>query len=344
MGNQESSLTNRDATHQKLMSSILKGISDTPLVLKGGTSLLLAYGLDRFSEDLDFDSPIKLNLESRIKHSVPKGIELIGIDSLKDTSTVTRYRVRYQSEYGARSLKLEISYRTPTPESEIRIIRGFKVASLRRIIDQKLNAAHDGEDVRSKVRDLFDLDFIARQFPVIFTPELSLRLKHFAEDPDVLVSRYRADYEEDDLVLDTVDLEHIALNLHYAINNIIEFNSVIEQRVNDFSKLNDPTGSAYLFWNIANKAIKISKDSNGDIYEADWKLAEKATIIESIGMHGKNPDDVANILCLHSPASASPEQQAVLKADIERMSPELQVHFEKKRKSSEYRQDSGMEL
>jgi predicted nucleotidyltransferase component of viral defense system len=56
----------RDAAHEQLMKSILKGIDDTPLVLKGGTALLLAYGLDRFSEDLDFDAPHKLNLNYQI--------------------------------------------------------------------------------------------------------------------------------------------------------------------------------------------------------------------------------------------------------------------------------------
>lgn len=343
MDNQESKLSNRDAVHQKLMSSVLKNISDTPLVLKGGTSLLLAYGLDRFSEDLDFDSPIKLNLESRIRHSVPRGVELIGIDTLKDTPTVTRYRVRYQSEHGSRSLKLEVSYRTPVPESEIRFTKGFKVASIRRILDQKLNAAHDGEDVRSKVRDLFDLDFIARQFPVAFTPELVARLNAFAEDPNSLISRYKPDYEEDDLVLDKVDLDELALNLHYSANNIVNFHSSILQRVHDFPKLKDSAGAAYSFWIIASKAINIAKESNGDIFEADWKMAEKATVIESIAMNGQHPDDVANLLCLYSPASASPEQQAALKADIQRMSHKLQAHFEMKNSRNNYNQNSGME-
>lgn len=49
-------LTERDKYHEKLMINILKNLSDTPLVLKGGTALYLGYGLNRFSEDLDFDS------------------------------------------------------------------------------------------------------------------------------------------------------------------------------------------------------------------------------------------------------------------------------------------------
>lgn len=97
MENQEPGLTHRDLLHERLMRSILQGIGDTPLVLKGGTALMLAYGLDRFSEDLDFDAPHKLNLECRIRRSVPMGIKLESIDLLKDSNTVTRYRVRYES-------------------------------------------------------------------------------------------------------------------------------------------------------------------------------------------------------------------------------------------------------
>jgi predicted nucleotidyltransferase component of viral defense system len=50
----------KDETHERLMRAIVESVNDTPLVLKGGTVLLLAYGLDRFSEDLDFDSPDQL--------------------------------------------------------------------------------------------------------------------------------------------------------------------------------------------------------------------------------------------------------------------------------------------
>lgn len=102
----------------------------------------------------------------------------------------------------------------PPQESDVNIIDGFRVASLSRILDQKLRAAHDGDDPRSKVRDLYDLDFIARVWPSAFSSELALRLKLYAADPDALVSRYRADYEEDDLIPDLVELEHLALRLH----------------------------------------------------------------------------------------------------------------------------------
>jgi hypothetical protein len=45
------SLTSIEKWHVQVMSAIAKSVADTPLILKGGTALLLCYGLDRFSED-----------------------------------------------------------------------------------------------------------------------------------------------------------------------------------------------------------------------------------------------------------------------------------------------------
>lgn len=55
--------------HVQFMAEIAKSTSDSPTALKGGTALLLAYGLDRYSEDLDFDSTKPLNLKKRINDS-----------------------------------------------------------------------------------------------------------------------------------------------------------------------------------------------------------------------------------------------------------------------------------
>ena len=62
------------------MKTILEKINqkDLPLYLKGGTSLLLCYDLDRFSEDIDLNSNTKLNLESIFKESAKKlNIEIL---------------------------------------------------------------------------------------------------------------------------------------------------------------------------------------------------------------------------------------------------------------------------
>ncbi|MGN8462809.1 nucleotidyl transferase AbiEii/AbiGii toxin family protein [Helicobacter pylori] len=56
------------------MRAIVKNLADTPMVLKGGTALYLGYGLNRFSEDLDFDCHKKINLLGRVKSAIPNGI------------------------------------------------------------------------------------------------------------------------------------------------------------------------------------------------------------------------------------------------------------------------------
>lgn len=57
---------NADDVHVTLMKAIVRSVSSTPYVLKGGTALLLGYGLDRHSEDIDFASPKKLNILNRV--------------------------------------------------------------------------------------------------------------------------------------------------------------------------------------------------------------------------------------------------------------------------------------
>jgi len=314
----------RDAAHEQLMKSILKGIDDTPLVLKGGTALLLAYGLDRFSEDLDFDAPHKLNLESRIRRNVPHGITLATIDTLKDTGTVTRYRVRYQSEHGPRSLKLEISYRTPTPESDVRTLSGLRVTSLPRILDQKLNAAHDGNDPRTKVRDLYDIDYIARRFPTVFNQELASRLVEFSADPDSLISRYRADFEEDDLLIDLVELETLILGLHCNAPEIIQAVSETAQRIDLLPNLRGMAGVSYTFSRHADAAIKTAKVSNGTAFEVDWQKVEEITILESIGEHEQSIQNVFDTLCKHSPGAVTKTRQQALLENIDRIAKKLQ--------------------
>lgn len=329
MEKQKRDLSPLDVIHERLMRSVLKGIDDTPLVLKGGTALLLAYGLDRFSEDLDFDAPHKLNLESRIRRSVPFGITLDSIDPLKDTATVTRYRVQYHSEYGKRRLKLEISYRTPPQQSDVRFVCGFRVASLPRIIDQKLKAAHDGDDPRSKVRDLYDLDFAARRWPAAFTDELASRLRLFAADPDVLVSRYQADYDEDDLIPDLIELDKLALRLHCVAEEIATSRSEVTQRIENLANLKNTAGAAYTFWKRAVEAINGANAGDNSPYEADWCRAEAATIRESIVEHGQSPESVMHVLCKYSPGAVTAVRQASLRAEIERDAPTLLALYNK---------------
>ena len=198
-------------THVKFMSEIAKSTLDTPTVLKGGTALLLAYDLDRFSEDLDFDSTKAFNLEKRINDSAKKSnVKVDKILLKKDTSTTKRYVVNYTSEQGRRRLKIETSLRTKEiDEEDTTIINGIRVYKLQKLIGQKLDAGKN----RSKVRDLYDLNYLSENYSHSFSEQQKEQLAEFAKNPDSLVSRYSQNHSEDNILKDR-PLDDLALNIH----------------------------------------------------------------------------------------------------------------------------------
>ncbi|WP_208350157.1 nucleotidyl transferase AbiEii/AbiGii toxin family protein [Helicobacter pylori] len=198
------SLSEQALNHEKLMRAIVKNLADTPMVLKGGTALYLGYGLNRFSEDLDFDCYKKINLLGRVKSTIPNGIILNDIHIKKDTDSVGRYMVRYATKDNKeeQTLKLEISYRDAPKESEVNVIEGMRIAKIERIIDNK-----------TKARDLFDLHFLAKHYEEHFNLDLASRLKDFSKDHDKLVSDYLVDVKLDALLNQIMDLEETALEL-----------------------------------------------------------------------------------------------------------------------------------
>lgn len=317
----------REEAHKQLMESVLKGLAETPLVLKGGTGLLLGYGLDRFSEDLDFDSSRKMNLESKIRRSMPQDFQLHQIHTLKNTDTVTRYRANYSSSQGARSLKLEVSYRTPAPDGDVRVIDGIRIASLPRILDQKLRAAHDGQDTRTKVRDLYDIEYIARRFPAIFDDGLAARLKSYSAQPDELFQRYQADWEVDELVVDLVELDHIVLGVHLAGSEMTEAVQESRRRLASLPDLAGKAGAAFTFWEHAQHALQVVKRQGGNPGEADWQKAEVAAMRESIGQHGQDPHEVAEMISRVSPGAVLTLRQQALQLWISSNSDDLRQQY-----------------
>ena len=62
-----------------VMSVALMGLSEEPLVFKGGTYLWFFHGLPRFSEDLDFTATAKTT--SPVEEKVSKTLKLFGIEN-----------------------------------------------------------------------------------------------------------------------------------------------------------------------------------------------------------------------------------------------------------------------
>ena len=90
-----------------LMKSILPYFGDN-FVLKGGTALSLYYGLNRYSEDLDFDAKSNnMNFINKLKNH--KDFKNWNINIKKDTDTVFRAMIDYKakSHLGDYPLKID---------------------------------------------------------------------------------------------------------------------------------------------------------------------------------------------------------------------------------------------
>ena len=86
-----------DRIHQTLIRTVVKGLSDTSMVLKGGTALLLVYSLDRHSVDIDYDSPAKLDLPSRLDGIMRSTKMEYKIVDRKHTNTTSRVFIHYKT-------------------------------------------------------------------------------------------------------------------------------------------------------------------------------------------------------------------------------------------------------
>ena len=108
------------------MQAVACDLASLPLALKGGTALLLCYGLDRFSEDIDLDGRKKLNLQSRLGAVLSRVTTEHDIRIVKDTDTVQRIKIRYKTPVATANLKIEVSYRTGFDEIDLADIKGIK--------------------------------------------------------------------------------------------------------------------------------------------------------------------------------------------------------------------------
>lgn len=192
--------------HEMVMRTFCKKLcaEHKPMVLKGGTALKLCYGLDRFSEDLDFDSAMSLNL----LHFIEEVFKTLGkryshlrnpkITLVKATKTVKRYRVEYGD---CMSLKIETSMRGTPDDSDVVEIDGILTYKVEVLIRQKLGALQG----RTAARDLHDIIFLFDHYFEHFTEEQIAEVLDLHASQANVLGRFSAAYEEDTL-LDDSDL------------------------------------------------------------------------------------------------------------------------------------------
>ncbi len=205
-------LSNEEKIHADLMLDITDSLSSLPMALKGGTALLFGYGLDRFSEDLDFDSNIKLNIVSKIRKILEKNTKNYDLRIVKDSDTVQRLRINYLKDGLERSLKIEISFRSSFEEGDIcykeidaKKIKTYKIQNL---ISQKINALIN----RTKARDLYDVNFLLNQYLADFNQDDRLKLYDYVKNIDNLEGEYKEAFK-DDFLLNEELLDSIILNI-----------------------------------------------------------------------------------------------------------------------------------
>jgi predicted nucleotidyltransferase component of viral defense system len=187
-------------------------------VLKGGTALRLCYGLDRFSEDLHFDSVKALNLEhsieeifSQLGKSVPK-FRHPTITLTKKTDTVRGYRVVYGDNI---TLKIETSLRGTPDDNDITELNGILTYKITVLIEQKLRALQG----RTTARDFHDVAFLYEHFYNDFGDEQRAVIEDLYNNQDSVLNRFNTAYSEDS-ILTTSDL----------LNDLMKLIDLVESR------------------------------------------------------------------------------------------------------------------
>ena len=152
----------------ELMKEILSCIGDN-FILKGGSALRFYYGLDRYSEDLDFDT-IGNSMDIFKQLKLHRDFDSWKIYEKKVTEISTRLTIDYgaKSELGDYPLKIDISGR-----DKIRLrngllkysnVDGVNVYDIDTIIDLKSVAFCQ----RNKIRDFYDVGFLLENYPQHF--------------------------------------------------------------------------------------------------------------------------------------------------------------------------------
>lgn len=150
--------------HRATIETIMRDMNrseDNPYILKGGTALMLCYGLSRFSEDIDLDAQRAAVPAARFFRFIEHTCREHGYDwrEGKNTPTVQRAFVNYGRE--DTPLKIEVSHRIKVVDSDaITHVDGIKTYTISELCELKASAYQN----RDKIRDLYDLTFIIEHY------------------------------------------------------------------------------------------------------------------------------------------------------------------------------------
>lgn len=199
-------------------------------ILKGGTSLMMCYNLNRFSEDIDLDGTHSKQIKSIISNFCQTGGYSYRV--AKDTDTVKRFMINYGN--AQKPLKIEISYRRKNiSQDEYTKINGITVYNINNLCMMKVNAY----SARDKIRDLFDLVFICNKYWDKLSSNVVDMVRYCVEakgieqfdyllstqsdeliDKDTLESEFLIMYDKLGLLMDNLNSEEINDNYYMSVN------------------------------------------------------------------------------------------------------------------------------
>ncbi len=198
--------------HIDMMRDVAVELTQTAgedLVLKGGTALLLAYGLPRFSTDLDFDCRrTNIDLKPGIERAAKRSHEAIRmLSTKKDTATTRRHMLHYGDE-GSQPFKIEVSYRDSDRigEDDVALVDGIRVYKIEKLANLKIKALLN----RTKARDIFDVSFLLNRYSSAVTDSDLQQIDQLVTvcGIDDLEARMASDS-----ILSRHDLTHVAVEL-----------------------------------------------------------------------------------------------------------------------------------
>ncbi|MBI5699393.1 nucleotidyl transferase AbiEii/AbiGii toxin family protein [Candidatus Saganbacteria bacterium] len=140
------------------------------ILFKGGTALRILYKSPRFSEDLDFSTPMirKQVIEDLLQETLVKlDLEGIGIDLEESTATTGGFLCILNAQIARHKfdISIEISSRKKKPTGQLIVVENpyidtYTLMSLKReeLISEKIEALLN----RKKPRDFFDLYYMLR--------------------------------------------------------------------------------------------------------------------------------------------------------------------------------------
>ena len=213
------------------MREVLARVQDLGLVLKGGTAFAFAWGLNRHSTDLDFDTDRPVELRDRIGGARRALAVKLGPVKREDYPMRQRFLAPYPRRPGRkqRFFKVDVRYKDPPRAEDIEVVDGFRSYTVPVLFDQKLAATAS----RVEPRDLFDLAFAMERYGGSLRDDQIRRADAFTKDLDRLESRYKKKFEQDEILRGISDVEDTVLRFRYATTEQrdLRWPQVQEQRI-----------------------------------------------------------------------------------------------------------------